>query len=274
MVITMFLRAIPILAMFGAGIHAAPEAAGHASADWIASSATVSPGESVDSAMRMRIGKGWHIYWSNPGEGGMKTEFEAILPEGWKAEEPALPAPGHFLTGDLGSFGYEGTVLFPLKLTAPADFDGKAELKMKIIWLACDDGACVPGEAVVTLTLGSGKSVPTPEAGEILEARKRVPHPAPDGLALDVTENDGELALSITGASRKTPDLTEAAAFPVTPRAADPSRVARFTRSGGGWSARIGKSEYAAKPLAELRVLVVPADGTAPFELSWRANSD
>ena len=270
----MFCRVLTLATMIAAPLDANPVKSGHSTAEWISSSAAVTPGGTVDTAVRIRIDDGWHIYWTNPGEGGMKTEFAITLPPGWKADGPDFPAPGHFLTGELGSFGYSGTVLFPLKLTAPPDFGGNAQLRMKVSWLACDAGACVPGEAEVTLTLAAGESAATPEAAAIREARKRVPRPAPEGLSLGVTEANGELVLTITATSPKPPDLTDAAVFPITPQVAATSRVARLGKSGDAWSANIGKSEYTTGPVTELALLVVPAGDAAPFELAWRANSN
>ena len=269
----MLYRVLAIATMIGSPLDATPVESGHASVDWISASAAIPAGGTLETAVRIRIDDGWHIYWSNPGEGGMKTGFEAALPEGWKAEHPAFPAPAHFLTSGLGSFGYEGTVLFPLKLTAPADFDGMAELKMKVSWLSCDDDSCAPGEAEVSLSVTSGKAKATPEAAAILDAGRQLPKPAPEGLRLEVSESNGELVLSVAGANPTAPDLTEAAVFPVTPQVVDSSRVARFTRSGTGWSARVTKSEYAASPVAELELVVVPKGGAPPLKMAWRAKS-
>lgn len=270
----MLFRLFTIATMIGAQLDAAPVKSGHATADWISASATVAPGGTVETAIRIRIEDGWHIYWTNPGEGGMKTAFDITLPPGWRADGPAFPAPAHFLTSGLGSFGYAGTVLFPLRLTAPADFGGNAQVRTKITWLSCDDGACVPGEAEVTLTVSAGASTATPEAALIRDARKRVPHPAPEGLSVVLTEENGELVLSITAAGPKPPDLAGAAVFPITPQVVDTSRVPRLEKSGDAWTARIGKSEYASGPIRELALLVVPLGDTSPFELAWRANSN
>jgi DsbC/DsbD-like thiol-disulfide interchange protein len=270
----MIFRALTLATMIASPLAAAPVDSGRAAAEWISSSATVAPGGTVETAVRIRIDDGWHIYWINPGEGGMKTTFTITPPPGWKAEGPAFPAPAHFLTGGLGSFGYAGTVMFPLRLAAPSDFSGNATLRMKVTWLSCDDEACVPGEAEVTLTLTTGDAAVTPQAAAIGEARKQAPHPAPEGLALRVSEADGELTLSITAAGSKPPNLTGAAVFPITPQVADTSRVARLEESGDAWTASLGKSEYASGAVRELALLVAPAGDAAPFELSWRANSN
>lgn len=222
--------------------------------------------------MRIRIDQGWHIYWSNPGEGGMKTSFDWEIPAGWKAEGPALPAPAHFLAAGLGSFGYEGTVLFPLRLTPPEDFTGPAEISMTVSWLACNEDACIPGEAVATLKLTNGRPSETAEAAAIREAWKTTPGPAPEGLMLEVTQNAGQVVCKLRGADG-VPGLSGATAFPVTPQVVDSSKVMRFEQSADGWTARIGRSSYASSPAASLTLVVVPAGGGRPFEITWPEKS-
>jgi hypothetical protein len=108
----------------------------------------------------------------------------------------------------------------------------------------------------------------------VAEAWRRSPTAAPPGLSLDVAESGKDLVITITGSQANPPALGDAAAFPLTAQVVDPARVMRFEASTGGWRTRIGRSEYASSPVMELSLLVVPADGVRPFELSWRAKSD
>lgn len=270
----MDIRMFPLMLALGSMLCASAETSGHASVEWIPSATAALPGKPLDTAIRIRIDQGWHIYWTNPGDGGMKTEFRWRLPDGWKAEGPWFPAPSHYMTGGLGSYGHEGTVLFPVRLTPPADFAGQAEPRLAVAWLACNEGACVPGEAEVSLRLSAGEAVASPEEAVVADAWKRAPTAAPPGLSLKVTESDRELLIAISGRLADSPDLGGAAAFPLTPQVVDPSRVMRFETSAGGWRTRIGRSEYATSPVISLSLLIVPAHGMRPFELSWRAKSD
>lgn len=245
---------------------------GHALVDWVSSSATGSPGKPLETAVRIRIDQGWHIYWSNPGEGGMATGFDFKLPGGWKAEGPAMPAPAHFLTGGIGSFGYEGTVLFPLRLTPPADFTGTTELSMTVSWLSCNEDACIPGESSVTLQITHGTPGETVEAAAIRDAWQSTPAPAPDGLMLEVSQEAAQIVCTLRGGN-PVPGLAGAAAFPVTPQVIDSSKIMRFEKSADGWTARIGRSTYASSPASSLTLVVVPTGGGRPFQISWPAKS-
>lgn len=243
---------------------------GHAYVDWIAMSKSCPPGKPVQTALRMVIDPGWHTYWINPGEGGMKTSFEWKLPPGWKAEEIGSPLPKRFLTGELPGFGYEGTVLFPMLLTPPADFSGTATLSGSISWLACNDGACVPGDSEVTLQLSAGPAVPSAEAGVIEAALTKVPVVADADFKLFLAEDGDFINLRIESSSGKTARFPFTHAFPATPDVIDPGAEIHFTGDGGSWSARVAKSEYATQPIEKLTLVFEGPEGVSPISLSWQ----
>ncbi|MCU0748468.1 MAG: hypothetical protein MUF13_02870 [Akkermansiaceae bacterium] len=260
-----FLLILPLLAL-GSPIASGK---GHARVDWIAMSKSCLPGKPVETAVRMVIDPGWHTYWINPGEGGMKTTFEWKLPDGWKVGEIGSPLPKRFLTGDLPGFGYEGTVLFPLGITPPADFSGTATLSGTVSWLACNDGACVPGESEVTLQLSAGPPAPTGEAGLIETALAKVPSASDTNYKLHLVEDGNFLKLRIEPSDKTTP-LLQTHAFPATPDVIDAAAEIRFATDGGGWSARVPKSEYATRPIEKLALVLAGPDGVSPISLSWQ----
>jgi DsbC/DsbD-like thiol-disulfide interchange protein len=51
------------------------------------------PGGTAELAIVMTPEKGWHGYWSNPGDAGYGMELDWSLPQGWKAGEPEYPVP-------------------------------------------------------------------------------------------------------------------------------------------------------------------------------------
>jgi DsbC/DsbD-like thiol-disulfide interchange protein len=243
---------------------------GQATADWWTSSVHYRPGEPVETAIRMEVDPGWHTYWSNPGEGGMKLSVDWELPEGWSAGEPAHPVPVRFMTGGLAGFGYEGEVLFPVTVTPPAGATGETTLKAKVSWLTCDDSACVPGDAVLTLTLLPGKPLESANARAIAAARAKVPQPM-EGAALAVAEEGATLVLQLRLPEGSQLDPARSSVFPETPQAVDPAAVIGFTRDGDHWAARVPKNEYAAGPLKELTLVLAPDDGSAPAAVTWKA---
>ena len=66
---------------------------GHASAELLVSSSTFQPAKPLQAAIRLKVDPGWHTYWINPGEGGMKLGAEWKLPEGWSAGPLNWPVP-------------------------------------------------------------------------------------------------------------------------------------------------------------------------------------
>lgn len=245
---------------------------GKAAVEWITSSQTSVAGIQVKTGIRLVVDEGYHTYWINPGEGGMKISVKWELPTGWTAGELEHPVPKRFTTGELPGFGYEGTVVFPVALTPPAGFTGEVKLKGSVSWLTCDDKGCVPGDADLELTLKSGIPAPTADSEAIDDALAKVPRPRQEWVHLRVTENQKVLSLSIEAhAGQPLPDLDQYEILPATPQVIDPAAKIQFTRSGVEWRAEVPKSEYAAGAVSELTLVLAPKTGQPPLSLTWKA---
>ncbi|MFT4176349.1 MAG: protein-disulfide reductase DsbD family protein [Luteolibacter sp.] len=245
-----------------AGVHS-----GKATADLLAESTTYQPGQPVHAAVRLKMDPGWHTYWSNPGEGGMKIDVKWQLPEGWTAGEPGHPVPKAFLTGGLAGYGYEGTVIFPLTLTPPAEASGKVKATATISWLTCNDDACIPGKAEISLEFEQDEPAQTPDAEAIRTAREKLPRPLA-GTKLTVTERGKSLELTLS--VPESLNLTSAKVFPETPQAVDPSATLQFMKSGDVWTATVAKNEYASGPLKTLSLVI---GSETPVRVTWNAEN-
>lgn len=243
---------------------------GKARIDWITSSSSVEAGKSVNTGLRMVLDEGWHTYWSNPGEGGMKISVDWELPAGWKVGELEHPVPIRFLTGELPGFGYEGTVVFPVTFTAPADFQGEVKLKGKVSWLTCNDTGCIPGNANLELNLAAGAPQPAAEAVLIENALETVPKPKP-GFSLDVVGKDDDLILTVTTGADSSLKISEYEIYPVTPQVVDNAAKFEFTKDGDKWTARVPKSEYAPAAIAELDLVLADKERKSPVVVSWKS---
>ncbi|WAC20355.1 protein-disulfide reductase DsbD family protein [Luteolibacter sp. SL250] len=249
---------------FAAFAHAAPVKSGHATAEWITGATTVEGGKPIQTGIRMVIEDGWHSYWTNPGESGMKLKVMWDLPEGWTAGEVQHPAPKKFLTGELPGYGYEGEVIFPVTLTPPAGASGTVRLGAKVSWLTCNDASCIPGKAELKLSAASG----SPEnAAAIEKARALVPRPL-EGLKLEVAETADAVALTLEAPQGF--DATGWEVFPATEMALDHYKAIEFRKDGGKWTATAKKNAYADGPLKDL-VLVLVRKGETPLEVAWKA---
>ena len=205
---------------------------GKAEVDWIAASESYAADKPLQTAVRLVMDAGWHTYWLNPGEGGMKISAVWELPPGWTAGELEHPVPKRFMTGELAGFGYEGTVVFPVKFTPPAGASGTAKLKGKISWLTCNDQSCVSGNAELELSLTAGEPAATAEAKLIEDALLKIPQPSPE-LRLTVADSPETLTLTLGHATTTKPfDPADYEYFPATLQAIEPA--AKFTFADDG----------------------------------------
>ena len=117
-----------------------------------------------------KLEPGWHIYWKNAGDSGEPPHIKWTLPDGVTAGPMQFPAPKRLPLGPLMDFGYEGEVLFPLKLqVAPTVTAGKALLDAKVDWLVCRE-VCIPGKAELETMLQMVPGAPPSRAGSALDA--------------------------------------------------------------------------------------------------------
>ena len=244
---------------------------GKATAEWITTSLTCGAGSQVKTGIRLVVDEGYHTYWLNPGEGGMKTSVKWELPAGWTAGELEHPVPKRFMTGDLPGFGYEGTVVFPVVLTAPIGFTGEAKLKGTLSWLTCDDKGCIPGDASIELTLKSGDPAPSADTKTIDVALAKIPQHQEGWVHLSVTEKPKVLALNIEAHLSRPLNLADYEIFPATPQVIDTAAKIQFAASGAEWLAEVPKSEYASGTVSELTLVLVSKTGQPPLSLTWKS---
>src|SRR5450432_1939191 len=125
----------------------------HVEAQLVAGESAAQPGKPALVGLRLRMEPQWHTYWRNPGDSGLPTKIQWILPEGWKAGEIQWPFPQPLPVGPLMNYGYEDEVVLLAELTPPATaLPGTAPIKARAEWLVCKD-ICVPEKGEVDLSL-------------------------------------------------------------------------------------------------------------------------
>lgn len=215
---------------------AAPVQTGHIEAELVAATRGVAPGQAVQVALRQDIKPGWHTYWRNAGDSGEATKIAWTLPAGWTASDFTWPTPHRLPVGPLVNYGYEGEVLLPLTLTAPANAAAgqTVTLAAKVAFLVCAD-ICVPEDATLTLSLPvTGGPAPADPAwgGRIAKVLADAPRPA--GLAA-VFRTEGEtVKLAVTGAALKGADLAGAYFFPFSGTVIDHAKPQAIERGPDG----------------------------------------
>jgi thiol:disulfide interchange protein DsbD len=164
-----------LLVLLGSALHA------QVRATLVSEAAAITPGQSFLVALRMDHEEHWHSYWKNPGT-GLPTTLAWKLPEGFSAGEIQWPAPLVLrdVTGSVSGYGYEGVLLLPVRITAPAGLKAGQTVRLhaEAAWLMCKE-SCVPGKASLDLELRvADKAEPAPAAADIAAALRRLPAPA------------------------------------------------------------------------------------------------
>jgi len=242
---------------------------GHATAElWLATPRKEEGKPTViPAAIRMVYEKGWHGYWVNPGEGGMKTEVTWKLPAGLAAGELQFPVPKREMTGELACYGYEGEVLLPVLFTLSGTMPQEAEIEATVSWLACDEKGCSSGEATVKAKLTAAAVADASRTTAIAAAFAALPV-VDQKLTLQVSEADGWVTLQLTGADHL--DLQGAEIFPVTEQALDPRAPILWEKTKASYQARVKKNEYANGALSALSLVIVPKSPQRALQVEWK----
>ena len=259
------LGAISALLLSGAAT-AQPVNTGHLTAELVTSAQGIAPGQTIHVALRQQIQKGWHTYWRNAGDSGEATKLAWTLPPAWTVSDFTWPVPHRLPVGPLVNYGYEGEVILPVQLTAPANATpgSTVTLKGKADFLVCAD-ICIPESANLELRLPvtAGPAPADPAWGaKIAKALAEAPKPA--GLTGAFEAAAGTLKLAITGAPLKGADMADAYFFPFSDAAIDHAKPQAIERGPEGLTLTVasGYGFQGATPPKELAgVLVVGGKG-------------
>jgi thiol:disulfide interchange protein DsbD len=247
---------------------------GNAKVDLLIADSHYQAGKPIRAAVRMSYDPGYHGYWINPGEGGMKTEVKWNLPDGWSASELSFPAPQREVTGNLSSYAYHGEVLLPFELTASADASGEVRIVGELSWLACNDKGCVPGDAVLSVTLHSGaSSTSTQQDHKLIDlAWSQIPEKDPL-WEVNIDDRDGSLHFTIHAKSDNATTLEGAEIFPIDEQIIDPSSAVLIEIGDGvgkNFKASAKRSEYAPKEITSLKFIVKSDKLKRPILIEWK----
>lgn len=119
---------------------------------------TVKPGEQFNLGVLFDIDPGWHIYWKNPGDTGLPTEVDFIVPAKYKVGELNWPAPTTFKNSRGGAdYGYDTSALLWINIEVPTntEIDSKVTIRSEVSWLSCKE-ICIPGKASLKYELSIG----------------------------------------------------------------------------------------------------------------------
>ncbi|MBC8024146.1 MAG: thiol:disulfide interchange protein, partial [Burkholderiales bacterium] len=230
------LRSLLLFALAMGSAFAAPVVkTEHVEAELVSEKTASQAGRPVTVGLKLRMEPHWHTYWKNPGDSGLPTKIQWVLPAGWKAGEIQWPYPRPLPVGPLMNYGYEDEVVLLTELTPPANAaPGRVPIKARAEWLVCKD-ICIPekGELDATLTLAAsdGPADPRMEAA-IARARNLLPV-EPAGWKFDSSLQGRSLVLRLMppeGVSAP----AKVAFFPEREGLIEPAAPQKVSREGRG----------------------------------------
>ncbi len=175
--IALILQVLGVMAaLVAAPAHAAPT---HIAAT-LRAEGPAAPGGTVTLAIAMRPDKGWHGYWSNPGDAGFGMTLAWALPPGASTAPLRYPVPHTLVVAGLMNHVYKDAyaVLVPLTLPANAAPGTRLPVRVHAAWLACTDRICVPERAdlFAEVTIAQPGTTPPPDP-QFDTWRARLPAP-------------------------------------------------------------------------------------------------
>ncbi len=174
----------------------------------------VAPGEPFTLALDQRIIPGWHTYWKNPGDSGLPTEIEWVLPEGSSAGPIQWPFPHRFDVGPITNYGYSDQVLLLTEIHPSAELkpgDSFAILA-KVRWLVCEE-ICIPEDTEIAFSLPIASGPAPGVQHEDLEAtRSLLPVESPWSVSAALAGERLQVSLAVPSSAQEA--LIEAAFFP------------------------------------------------------------
>lgn len=129
----------------------------------------------IEAAIQIRQSPGWHSYWRSPGDSGLPPQFDWSGSINIKDIVVSYPTPKRFDEMGLTTFGYDGDLFFPVKITLE-DADTPTKIHLKLDTMVCKD-ICIPQSIKTSLDLGTGEAKPSKHAPMIEFAKKKLPSP-------------------------------------------------------------------------------------------------
>jgi thiol:disulfide interchange protein/DsbC/DsbD-like thiol-disulfide interchange protein len=253
-----------ILALTSWNAAAGPVRVGQVEVELIAEQSAISPGEPFWVALRLKMDRGWHTYWLNPGDSGLPTTISWELPPGFLAGPIQWPYPRVLDTLGIATYGYEGEIALLVRITPPAGLrvGADVELRARADWLICQK-ECIPGSAQLALRLPVRveKSPPDPRWAELFRTQRAgLPREDP-AVRFSAGLSRTELTLKVEGLPER--DLSGAYFFAQEQGLVSSTAPQAARRAGPVVTLRLTRGDPGSEPPARLQgVLVLPEGPT------------
>ncbi len=232
----------------------------HATVSLMAENTSLQPGKTAWLGIRFQLEKGWHVYWTNPGDSGEPPKIDWQLPAGFKAGELQFPFPHRLPLQTLMNFGYENDVVYLIQIAIPAYAKTEpAKFMGNVRWMICEN-TCIPGKGTLSISLPIAAATPKPgpQAQLFKDTRARLPQRA--ALRASVTAPGDSFIFKVN-----TPAKT-AEFFPLDDLQIENAAPQKFSNTAGGFELAVKQSEQLAKLPARIRGLLV-LDGRRAYKV-------
>ena len=233
----------------------------HVRVELITEDRSIQPGGDFALGLLFHLEKGWHIYWTNPGDSGSPPQVQWTLPLGFRAGDIQWPYPRRIAVGPLMNYGYEDEVLLITPMHAAHQPQATtAKVGAAIKWVVCQE-VCIAGKGNLSLVLPVAKTAPAPSPFHDLfvNTRKQLPRPLPARWKIKAISLPDALELDVRAAQA----ISAAEFFPAEPLIIENAAPQIFRRGGPHrFSLRMKKSEQLTGPVPRLRGVLV-TDGRA-----------
>ncbi len=134
---------------------------------------SVAPGDSFYIVIELDDIEGWHGYWENPGDAGLKLTMDWDAVEGLDIGELQFTSPHLIPFEEIVSYGYEDKITIIAEASIAENFTASSvDIGGAAFWLLCSDALCVPQDAGISFNLSVGEKVVDPIQQAIVETTK------------------------------------------------------------------------------------------------------
>ena len=134
---------------------------------------SVSAGDDFHIIIELSPDHGWHGYWENPGDAGLKLEMDWEVQEGVEIGDLQFTTPELIPFEEIISYGYDGkvTIIADVHYTGVSNL-AQLQISGRAFWLLCSDALCVPQEAKIGFSLPVGQTIINAEITDLVKAAK------------------------------------------------------------------------------------------------------
>jgi len=231
------------VALGSTGVRADEVKQPHVQARLIVDNQSIKAGSAFRVGLWLKLERGWHVYWKNPGDSGMAPKFAWQLPTGFTKDDIAWPVPERIPVGPLVNYGYSDRVLFAVTMHAPKNLTTpQVEIGLRANWLVCEE-TCIPGKGTFTLTLPVSAAPANPSAEHATFEQWKTRLPLQTQSSAQVQSHDDALVLRVDGLRQET--LYEAFFFPEDAEVIQAAAAQRATLKNGVLELTLPKAETA-----------------------------